>query len=63
MTGPPAVPPIARPVASAGHTGRGAGTIRAFLPIDRAAGYALYPYFAWVAFASLLNAAIVVMNP
>lgn len=40
-----------------------AGTIRAFLPIDRAAGYALYPYFAWVAFASLLNAAIVVMNP
>jgi translocator protein len=40
-----------------------AGTIRAFLPIDRAAGYALYPYIAWVAFAALLNAAIVVMNP
>lgn len=36
--------------------------IRAFLRIDRAAGYAQYIYLAWVAFASLLNAAIVVLN-
>lgn len=38
-------------------------TIRLFVRLDRAAGYALYPYFAWVAFATLLNASIVYLNP
>lgn len=38
-------------------------TIRAFLRIDRAAGYALYPYFAWGCFAALLNGAILALNP
>lgn len=38
-------------------------TIRLFLRLDRAAGYALYPYFAWVAFATVLNGAIVWLNP
>lgn len=37
-------------------------TIRAFRPIDRAAAFALYPYFGWVGFAALLNAAIVFLN-
>ena len=36
--------------------------IRAFLGLDRAAGLALYPYLAWVAFATLLNTAIFVLN-
>ena len=36
--------------------------LRAFLPIDRAAGYAMVPYAIWVAFASLLNGAIAVLN-
>lgn len=36
--------------------------IRAFLRIDRAAGYAQYIYLGWVAFAALLNAAIAVLN-
>lgn len=36
--------------------------IRTFLAIDRAAGYALYLYLAWVAFASVLNTAIVFLN-
>jgi translocator protein len=38
-------------------------TIRHFRQLDRAAGMALYPYFAWVAFATLLNATIVYLNP
>jgi translocator protein len=38
-------------------------TIRAFLVLDRPAGYALVPYLAWVGFASLLNAAIALQNP
>jgi tryptophan-rich sensory protein len=38
-------------------------TIRRFVPIDRAAGYALFPYLAWVGFAAILNAAIVILNP
>lgn len=37
-------------------------TIRAFVTIDRAAGWALYPYLAWVGFATVLNAAIVFLN-
>jgi tryptophan-rich sensory protein len=36
--------------------------MRAFVRIDRAASYALFPYLAWVAFASVLNAAIVILN-
>ncbi|MGL5447849.1 MAG: TspO/MBR family protein [Rhabdaerophilum sp.] len=36
--------------------------IRAFVKIDRAAGWALYPYLAWVGFATLLNAAIFFLN-
>jgi tryptophan-rich sensory protein len=36
--------------------------IRVFAKIDRAAGWALYPYLAWVGFATLLNAAIVFLN-
>jgi tryptophan-rich sensory protein len=36
--------------------------IRAFTKIDRAAGWALYPYLAWVGFATLLNAAIFFLN-
>ncbi len=38
-------------------------TIRQFQRLDRAAGIALYPYFAWVAFATFLNATIVYLNP
>ena len=38
-------------------------TLKAFLRIDRAAGYALMPYLAWVAFAAILNTAIIVLNP
>ncbi len=38
-------------------------TIRYFQRLDRAAGIALYPYFAWVAFATFLNATIVYLNP
>lgn len=38
-------------------------TIRAFKAIDRPAGYALFPYLAWVGFAALLNAAIAIQNP
>jgi benzodiazapine receptor len=38
-------------------------TIRAFAAIDRPAGYALYPYLAWVGFAAILNGAIAIMNP
>jgi tryptophan-rich sensory protein len=38
-------------------------TIRLFQRLDRAAGIALYPYFAWVVFATVLNATIVWLNP
>ncbi|MCU0818338.1 MAG: tryptophan-rich sensory protein [Beijerinckiaceae bacterium] len=38
-------------------------TIRYFQRLDRAAGIALYPYFAWVTFATVLNATIVWLNP
>lgn len=37
-------------------------SIRAARKIDVYASYALYPYLAWVSFASLLNLAIVVLN-
>lgn len=36
--------------------------IRAFLRVDRIAGHLQWPYAAWVAFATLLNAAIVSLN-
>jgi tryptophan-rich sensory protein len=38
------------------------GTIRSFLEVDRPAAYVLVPYAAWVAFASALNLAILLMN-
>ena len=38
-------------------------TIRAFSAIDKPAGYALYPYLAWVGFAAILNGAIAIANP
>ena len=37
-------------------------TQQAFWRIDRAAGWLLVPYLAWVAFATVLNAAILAMN-
>ena len=36
--------------------------MRAFLRIDRAAGFALVPYLAWVSFATVLNATIILIN-
>lgn len=38
-------------------------TIREFYPLSRTAAYLLIPYMLWVAFASMLNTAIVVLNP
>ena len=40
-----------------------AATIRAFSHLDRASALALWPYLAWVLFASLLNGAIAYLNP
>lgn len=37
-------------------------TILAFAKIDKLAGYLLYPYFAWVSFASILNFSIWILN-
>lgn len=37
-------------------------TIRAFTRLDRLAGMILWPYLAWVSFATLLNASILVLN-
>ncbi len=37
-------------------------TVRAFFTVDRFAGWIMVPYLAWVAFASLLNGAILLMN-
>ncbi|GLK76675.1 TspO/MBR-related protein [Methylopila jiangsuensis] len=39
-----------------------AWTIVRFRVVDRAAALMLWPYLAWVSFASLLNAAILVLN-
>ncbi|MFG1379396.1 TspO/MBR family protein [Xanthobacter autotrophicus] len=36
--------------------------LRAAFPLDRAAGWLLVPYLAWVCYASTLNAAIVLLN-
>jgi translocator protein len=40
-----------------------ASTARRFYLIDRLAGLVLLPYLAWVAFVTVLNAAIVGLNP
>jgi tryptophan-rich sensory protein len=37
-------------------------TIRAFFPLSKTAAYLLIPYILWVSFATILNAAIVVLN-
>jgi len=37
-------------------------TIRAFAPISKTASYLLYPYLAWVSFASILNLSIILLN-
>ncbi len=37
-------------------------TTRKFLAIDRVAGLMMFPYLAWVAFATVLNGAIVMLN-
>lgn len=37
-------------------------TIKAFAKIDKTPAYLLYPYFAWVSFASLLNFAVWILN-
>ena len=37
-------------------------TMKKFYPLSRLAFYLLVPYLLWVSFASLLNAAIVVLN-
>jgi translocator protein len=39
-----------------------AATVWRFFAVDRAAGWMMVPYLAWVAFAALLNGAIVVLN-
>ena len=38
-------------------------TMRRFHQVDRLAGLMLFPYLAWVAFATVLNSAIVGLNP
>ena len=40
-----------------------AATLRQFLQISRPAAYLLVPYLAWVSFATLLTAWILVLNP
>lgn len=37
-------------------------TIKAFQKISKVASYILYPYFAWVSFASVLNLSIWILN-
>ncbi|MBI2040035.1 tryptophan-rich sensory protein [Candidatus Microgenomates bacterium] len=37
-------------------------TIKAFSKINKLSAYLLYPYLAWVSFASILNFAIVILN-
>jgi benzodiazapine receptor len=36
--------------------------IRTYMPIDRVAAQVQWPYAAWVAFATILNASIVILN-
>lgn len=37
-------------------------TIKAALPVSRVSAYLLYPYLAWVSFASILNLSIFLLN-
>ncbi|MBI2011797.1 tryptophan-rich sensory protein, partial [Candidatus Daviesbacteria bacterium] len=37
-------------------------TIKSFSKINKLAAYLLYPYFAWVTFATILNLAVVLLN-
>lgn len=37
-------------------------TIKAFAKIDKTASYLLYPYLAWVSFASILNFSVWLLN-
>ena len=37
-------------------------TIKKFMMIDKTAGYLMWPYLAWVSFATVLNLAIVWLN-
>lgn len=37
-------------------------TIKAFAKIDKMASYLLYPYLAWVSFATLLNFSVWILN-
>lgn len=37
-------------------------TIRSFAKIDKIASYLLYPYLAWISFASLLNFSVWILN-
>ena len=37
-------------------------TIRAFAPVSKAAAWLMVPYLAWVLFATLLNASILLLN-
>lgn len=37
-------------------------TIKAFTKIDKTAGYLLWPYLAWVSFATILNLSIWLLN-
>ena len=37
-------------------------TIKLFATVNKTASYLLYPYIAWVSFASILNLAIVLLN-
>ncbi len=38
-------------------------TMKKFYPLSRPAAYLLVPYLLWVTFATMLNAAIVLLNP
>ncbi|OGH12467.1 MAG: hypothetical protein A2857_00165 [Candidatus Levybacteria bacterium RIFCSPHIGHO2_01_FULL_36_15] len=38
-------------------------SIKLFAKINTTASYLLYPYLAWVSFATILNLAIVLLNP
>lgn len=37
-------------------------TIKTFYKVDKTASYLLYPYIAWVSFATILNLAIFILN-
>jgi tryptophan-rich sensory protein len=39
-----------------------AATIKSFYQIDKTSAYLLLPYIAWVSFATLLNAAVYILN-